>query len=44
MPPPGKRHADKRRNKMQAEIDKAVRDILRRIDMTDSCWNDDYNG
>jgi hypothetical protein len=41
MPPPGKRHADKRRKITQADINRAVREVLRRIDMTDSCWNDD---
>jgi hypothetical protein len=42
MPPPSKRHGDKRRKVTQADIEKAVKEILRRVDMTDSCWDDDY--
>lgn len=44
MPPPSKRHADRRRRITEADINKAVREVLRRIDMTDSCWDDNYHG
>lgn len=42
MPPPSKRHADKRAARERAEFERVAKETIRRLNMTGSFWDDDH--